>query len=143
MQRRKTIVIKKYFQYKYAFYLILAGIVVSLLFIIPYIIIKSNYDMFINTAIEFSPNLVASLNKEKSFFVYLFFSFSIIAVLSLLAIGISFTHKVAGPIYAFEKAVNELLSGKIDVVFKLRKNDELKELEILFKEIKDKIKTNL
>jgi len=142
MQRRKTIVIKKYFQYKYAFYLILTGLIVSLLFLIPYIIIKSNYDMFINTAIEFSPNLVESLNKEKNFFIYLFFSFSIIGILTLLAIGISFTHKIAGPIYAFEKAVNELLSGKLDTKFKLRKNDELKELEVLFEDIKDKLKTS-
>lgn len=141
MQRTKTIVIKKYFQYKYAFYLFLTGLIVSLLFLIPYIIIKSNYDMFINTAIEFSPNLVASLNKEKNFFIYLFFSFSIIGILSLLAIGISFTHKIAGPVYAFERAVSELLSGKLDTKFKLRKNDELKELETLFEDIKDKIKT--
>jgi signal peptidase II len=140
MQRRKTVIINKSFQYKLVIYLLLTGLTLSFLFLIPYIIIKSNYDMFINTAIEFSPNLVESLNKEKNFFIYLFFSFSVLGLLSLLAIGISFSHKIAGPVYSFQKAVNKLIDGKLDTTFKLRKNDELKELENTFEKIKEKIK---
>lgn len=53
-------------------------------------------------------------------------------VLLLLAIGIGFSilvsHRIAGPIYRFEKVLDRLAKGELDYNVSIRKKDELQEL---------------
>lgn len=52
--------------------------------------------------------------------------------------GIILSHRIAGPIYALQKNINESLLGK-KAPLKLRKNDELKELEEIHHKIYDRL----
>lgn len=70
-------------------------------------------------------------DSNSAFISYYFVSASILLLFLTLAgfiMGIILSHRVAGPVYAVEKYLNEGLNGT-DRVFKLRKNDEFKELE--------------
>ena len=54
--------------------------------------------------------------------------FIVTAGLSVVVISMFLTHRFAGPIYRFEKSVEEMLRGNFDFQIRLRKKDEGKEL---------------
>jgi len=66
-------------------------------------------------------------------------SFSVV----LFAVGKVISHKVAGPIYAFEKFMEEVLVGRISKddarSFKLRSHDEFRELEDLAHRLRERL----
>lgn len=59
-----------------------------------------------------------------------FWMISGIFLLMVGAIGFSFSKKLAGPVYAFSRYINDLKSGK-SYTFKLRKDDQMMQLEDL------------
>jgi signal peptidase II len=63
-------------------------------------------------------------------FVFTYFAISFIFCFFLAIIGRKISHRNAGPIYAFDKYVTDLLDGR-NRRFKLRSGDEFKELEAL------------
>ncbi len=78
---------------------------------------------------------------NSAFINHYFISAAILLFFLTLAgivIGMILSHRVAGPVYALEKYFNETLDG-IDRPFKLRKNDEFKELEEICTRINSKI----
>lgn len=72
-------------------------------------------------------------------FTYLAISFTFCCFLVL--IGRKISHRNAGPIYAFDKYVNDLLDGR-NRRFKLRSGDEFKQLEKLGAKIAEFLKEN-
>jgi len=51
--------------------------------------------------------------------------------------AIFYSHRVVGPVYRFEKTLGELLLGNYSIRIKIRKRDELKELEQLINRLAD------
>ncbi|MBN1113881.1 MAG: hypothetical protein JXA66_00930 [Oligoflexia bacterium] len=138
MERRKIKLIKKQFQYKYSILITLIGAFIFLLFIIPtYYIINSNYNLFINTGIQMAPEVVEALEAEKRLIVYgFFFIFSICSIL-LFIVSITFTHKIAGPVFALERSITKLLNGNLQDTMSLRKSDDLQELEQVYERVRE------
>ena len=57
---------------------------------------------------------------------------ALILVLVLVFIGtILFSHRVTGPIYRLERAIEEFVSGNLKERIRLRKTDEFKEIETM------------
>lgn len=54
----------------------------------------------------------------------------------LLLMGMYYSSKIAGPLYAFQNYIEKLKNGE-DAVFTLREDDELKELEEVAKDIRE------
>lgn len=52
----------------------------------------------------------------------------IVLILAMAIVSIFVSHKIAGPIYRFEKSAKAIEGGDLTPKFKLRKGDELKEL---------------
>lgn len=80
-------------------------------------------------------------DSNSSFISYYFIcGFIVLLFLSLTGFitGIILSHRVAGPIYALEKYLNDTLDGTTRD-FKLRKNDEFKELEEICTKLNSKI----
>lgn len=80
-------------------------------------------------------------DSNSSFISYYFIcGFILLLFLTLTGFitGIILSHRVAGPIYALEKYLNETLEGTTRD-FKLRKNDEFKELEEICSKLNSKI----
>lgn len=66
-----------------------------------------------------------------------------ISISILAIISIYITHKLAGPIYRFEKTVKDLINGDLSVRIRLRKKDDLKELANLFNQLLGNIDKSL
>lgn len=60
-----------------------------------------------------------------------------ISIPILAIISIYVTHKLAGPIYRFEKMLKEMIDGDLSVRIRLRKGDDLKELACLLNQLLD------
>lgn len=65
----------------------------------------------------------------------------ILAVLIFLA-GIIISHKIAGPMYRFERSAEAIRDGDLSVSFKIRKNDEMKETASILEEMVDSLQTD-
>jgi signal peptidase II len=57
---------------------------------------------------------------------------SAFGMIFVYGVCIFFSHSIAGPIYRFEKVLNELADGNLDVRLKLRKMDEFHEVAEAF-----------
>ena len=60
------------------------------------------------------------------------FNTSVMALFLTFALVLFFSHFIAGPIYRFEKTLEQMRDGHLDVTVHLRKWDELKEVGDLF-----------
>jgi lipoprotein signal peptidase len=71
--------------------------------------------------------------------VFLLFGLvNLFLALAAFCFGIYFSHRIAGPIYAIRKFFNELQEGKKSA-FKLRENDEFRELEEVINKVAEKL----
>ena len=69
--------------------------------------------------------------------------FIVTAGLSVVIISMFLTHRFAGPIFRFEKSVEEMLRGNFDFEIRLRKKDEGKELAAMINRLINMISSNL
>jgi nitrogen fixation/metabolism regulation signal transduction histidine kinase len=58
----------------------------------------------------------------------------LLVIIQIVLLTVFFSHKVAGPIYRFEKACNSVIEGDYTSVIKLRKGDEMQNLATLLNE---------
>ena len=137
--RRRQIVINKSFQYKYTFINSLIASVAFLTLMVPILyILNNNYKLLINISAKVSPEILTSLRSEQMIINYSFIALFIVTSLVILIVNLHLSNKIAGPIYAFSKAVSELLLKKnYRYNLNLRKYDNIKELEPLFNTIRE------
>lgn len=117
------------FQLKYCFLLLGIGFGISLITAV------FSFTYMRVTMIELIGNNKTLLDKFLIPYIITFFLISIGFSAGLFTVGKIISHKIAGPIYAFEKYLTDLIDGK-SRPFKLRSQDEFKELEELGRKIK-------
>lgn len=66
-----------------------------------------------------------------------------ISISILAIISVYITHKLAGPIYRFEKTAKDVINGDLSVRIRLRKKDDLKDLANLFNQLLGNIDRSL
>lgn len=120
LRKRHWINVK--FQLKYCFFLSGVGLSVGL------ILMVFSYTYLKVTMIELTGQNTVILNKFLIPYVITFALINIGFSVALFAIGKVISHKIAGPVYAFEKFIMDSLEGK-NRPFKLRAKDEFKHLE--------------
>ncbi len=130
--RKKVWVIPK-FQIKYIFVLISVGF--------GFAIISGVFAFtFLKITIDELAQYQSLIMQQKFLNPFLItYSFICLAFLIILfLVGRIISHRTAGPIYAFELYVNDLISGK-DRKFKVRAGDELTHLEDIAERLRKKI----
>tara|TARA_Y100001958_G_C21229051_1_gene554601 strand:- start:959 stop:1897 length:939 start_codon:yes stop_codon:yes gene_type:complete len=130
---RRNFWINPSFQLKYCFILSLIGLSFA---IISGVFSYSYLQITIDDLVLGSPQLMERRFLIPFFQTYLVMTF--VFLLALFVLGRVLSHRIAGPIYAFEKFLEDLLEGK-DRDLRLRAGDEFKHLE----EVAEKIKIKL
>lgn len=121
---RKSYWINPQFQLKYCFMLVLCGLGLTL--------ILGVYS-YTYLSVAITELRTASMIAPKTFlgpFVMTFGIVSLTFCAVLFVVGLVLSHRAAGPLYAFEKFINDHIDGK-QPKLKLRAGDEFKELEKL------------
>jgi signal peptidase II len=130
---RKQYWINKRFQLKYC--LILMGVGLSL----TVISLVFSYTYLRVTISELVGNNQFLLNKFLGPFVITYAIICVTFCAILFAVGRLISHRIAGPLYAFEKFLTEVLDGK-ERGLKLRAGDEFKHLEELAEKVREELK---
>lgn len=129
---RKRYWVNMSFQLKYSFLLVGIGLslaTISLVFSYTYMRVAIQ---------ELVGNNAFLLNK---FMVPYVITFTIIAIgfcAILFAVGRVISHRIAGPLYAFERFLNTTLEGKASIL-KLRAGDEFQHLEELAEQVNQRL----
>lgn len=123
------------FQLRYCFFMMGIGLaltLISLVFSYTYIRVSISDLTAGNTFL---------INKFLTPFVITYVSIAIGFSAILFTLGKIMSHRIAGPLYAFERFLDETLKGK-DTELKLRAGDQFKHLEELAVTIKKKLNEN-
>lgn len=80
-----------------------------------------------------------SMSKQIPDNIYRFYTLLLICFLGMtvlnIFIGVFLSHKIAGPIYAFEMRIKNISNGDISTLVDLRKGDLLRDFETSFNEM--------
>jgi len=127
---RKKYWINIQFQLKYCFFLMGVGLGIGLISVV----FSYTYMRVTLEALVGANEMI--LHKYLLPYVLVFSMITVGFTSVLFALGKFISHKVAGPVYSFEKFLNDLLSG-VSRPFKLRTKDEFKHLEPLAESIRE------
>ncbi len=118
---RKTVWVNPHFQFRYIFTIVTIGFCFALINgVFAYTFLKITIDDLVVGPARF---------MENRFLVPFLQTYSVITVgfiCSLIVLGRILSHRTAGPIYAFEKYIHDLLNGK-ERRLRLRKGDEFRD----------------
>lgn len=130
--QRRRYIINPYFQLKYL------SIVVILVLVV---LLVSTY--FVKLVIETTPVLENLTDLEVIAVTRLVFRtvlyVSIVFTVVIIVLGIFTTHRIAGPLYVFNKMFNLIADGDLTIHLRLRKSDELQNLALSFQNMVDKL----
>lgn len=129
--------INQRFQIKFAAVFISIGLALTLItFVFSYTYIKLSLTEIVGTNQEL-------LNKYLTTFVFSFFALFAVFSMTLFAISKRISHQIAGPVFAFERFLTDVLDEKnyknSNLKLKLRAGDDFKHLEVVAENIKIKI----
>ena len=121
--KRKRIIVKQALQLKYLGFILMTIVTIML----P--VLWGLYYKTTNSIVEMNHPRILSIitNLNKTLLV----DVGIVAII-ILAVAVFLSHKLAGPIYRFEKSTEIIGSGDLTYRVHLRKYDELRELENRF-----------
>src|SRR4051794_5386801 len=112
---RRTFLIDREFQLKYAGLLLLAGLMISAGFAIVALLARADALRNAGVTEPVDPLLVGLL-----------FIAVLISAAAMGLVGLVLTHRVAGPVYVMTQYVGQLAAGRYPRVRNLRRSDELK-----------------
>lgn len=134
---RKGFWVNRHFQFKYSMMITTVGLfltMISLVFSYTYLKVSIQ---------EIAGNNPIIVQKFTQPFIVSFLVLAITFSLVLFSAGKMISHRIAGPIYAFERFLREILTGKgltkTGPALKLRSGDEFIHLEKLAEEVRNKV----
>ncbi len=126
--KRKTFYIKKEFQFKFIMkfcLIILAGVIIStgLLFLFSQETLTSSFEnsrlVIKNTGIAILPSIIITN----------LITLGIICI-AAIAVTLFISHRIAGPMFRFEKDLEKISNGDLSVSINLRKKDQFSEMAL-------------
>ncbi len=134
---RKVFWVNKRFQIKYSALFMCVGLFLTLISLV------FSYTYLKVTIEEISGQNPILIQKFSQPFLYSFLVLAVTFSIVLFGIGKMISHRIAGPLYAFERFLTEILDGKgltkNGAALKLRAGDDFKHLEALAEKIKAKL----
>ncbi|MFZ3228616.1 MAG: signal peptidase II [Pseudobdellovibrio sp.] len=134
---RKVFWVNKRFQIKYSALFMAVGLFLTLISLV------FSYTYLKVTIEEVGGKNPLLITKFAEPFLYSFLALAITFSIVLFSIGKMISHRIAGPLYAFERFLNEVLDGKgltkQGAALTLRAGDDFKHLEKLADQIRIKL----
>ena len=134
--KRHNIFIKKSFQLKIAFIAFFSILIIAIMVGIDvyFTINNTMLEMF-----KLEPEFVTAIKSINN----ILFLKIIIYLIIVFSISFFISHKIAGPIFRFEKTCEKVLDGDLTTRVNLRKLDALKDLQIKYNLMIDSIQIKL
>ena len=134
--KRRTIFVKKKLQLRYMALIILS--VLAGLLIMAY-----ELTFTLNEVFDHYPVLLQPLYDHFPSLAYSFIYKLIIYVVFIVLISAILSHKMAGPVYRFEQTCKAIAKGDFSQRVRLRKGDQLMELQEEFNKMMDRVEAEI
>ena len=146
--RRRTYVIQKNFQTRFILRFIL--VIVGATLLSTGALLGVFYFKFQFGGADLN-NLIIMITPEGTTEVSSLFKIVLIPILSantlilcvIVPYSLVYSHKVAGPVYRFQKSLDLLLEGQLDFMIRLRKKDEFKNIAEKMNSLIDYMRRNI
>ena len=146
--RRRTYVIEKNFQTRFILRFIL--VIVGATLLSTGALLGVFYFKFQFGGADLN-NLIIMITPEGTTEVSSLFKIVLIPILSantlilcvIVPYSLVYSHKVAGPVYRFQKSLDLLLEGQLDFMIRLRKKDEFKNIAEKMNSLIDYMRRNI
>jgi hypothetical protein len=146
--RRKTYVIEKNFQTRFILRFIL--VIVGATLLSTGALLGVFYFKFQFGGADLN-NLIIMITPEGTTDVSSLFGIVLIPILAanmlilcvIVPYSLVYSHKVAGPVYRFQKSLDMLLEGQLDFMIRLRKKDEFKSIAEKMNSLIDYMRRNI
>lgn len=129
--QRKTIIVKQKLQYRYMF-------IISFTSLVAFMLVALDVIWNIYKVVERHPAMLPLLDEFFATAPLMFVKLVIYILIVIIASAV-ISHKIAGPIYKFEKICEKIAEGDLTQRVFLRKGDALVELQMAFNNMMDKI----
>lgn len=131
-------------QLKYAALLSLtAGFISLLMIFVMAWFIQRNYTLFMADELGVSAQVVEIVRNEQQLLEVSLFLLFIFSITVMFAASFYVTRRLTGPVAALERQLLLYAQGEWNRPFRLRKNDEFKELEKLMNDVRSQIVAEL
>lgn len=134
---RKTFWVNRKFQLKHSLLFMMSGLfltLVSAVFSYTYLRVS------LQELVGYNPLLIEKFTRP---FLVTYIVLALIFSILLFSLGKLMSHRIAGPIYAFERFLRDILEGKgltrPGAALQLRNNDDLKHLEELAEQVRTQL----
>jgi signal transduction histidine kinase len=146
--KRTQYIIAKQFQLRFSILLSVVGVAVTAIIgFILYGVLAKTQSLLLGTNIVLSPEVIDFLQQQRSLFLYSLLGTFVGVTVVLLVMGIFVSHRLAGPIFAIGRKMNDLSQGNFNATLHLRKNDEFQDLKDKFnnlvKSLQNQVKSEL
>ena len=146
--RRKTYVIERNFQTRFILRFIL--VIVGATLVSTGALLGVFYFKFQFGTAELN-NLIIMITPEGTTDVSSLFKIVLIPILAanllilcvIVPYSLVYSHKVAGPVYRFQKSLDMILEGQLDFMIRLRKKDEFKNIAEKMNSLIDYMRRNI
>lgn len=132
-RRRTQYLVAKSFQIRFSLLLTVVGLfITAVVGFILYGVLAETQSLFIGTGIATSPQVIDYLSQQRSMYLYSLLGIFVCVTLVLMIFGIFVSHRLAGPIFAISRKMNELCHGDFNATLELRSADEFQELKEVY-----------
>lgn len=126
--KRRVFLINKNFQLKFIFYTIFMNILfLSVLFISYHIFFSEMMNQALQVGLEKEDPYYYFLEEQQSIMINIYIFLSSISFLVLFSIGVFYSHRISGPIYAINNYIRKIVNEENVADLKLRDTDNFKE----------------
>ncbi len=130
VQKRTQYVVAAGFQFRFALLLIgVAALVTLVVGFQVYRVLFKTQALLMETGVVLSPQVIDFIRDQKSLYIHSLFWVFVGVTLLLLVFSIFISHRLAGPIFALTRKMNELAAGNFNATVNFRKGDEFQELK--------------
>lgn len=134
---RKTFWVNRKFQLKHSLLFMVTGLFLSL---VSAVFSYTYLRVSLQELVGYNPLLIDKFTRP---FLVTFVILALIFSMLLFSVGKLMSHRIAGPIYAFERFLKDILEGKgltrPGAALQLRNNDDLKHLEELAEQVRARL----
>ena len=137
--KRRTFLVKKGLQFRYI------GLVLAVLVLTS---VVTGYTVFATCWTIFGEKLANVYPQGRLVYVLRNVNMALVRNLLFISpiifiIGLLSSHKIAGPLYRIEKAIDDISKGSIGLKIKLRRGDELKDLADVVNILTDNLRNSV
>lgn len=143
-RRRKKLLIEKDFQYRFTLKLcLISGILFAIFTAISLFFIRLSYEMLIQSALIQMPEMVTKLRWEfRSLSMAMLVNWTLF-VGAIFLVGVIYTQRIAGPVYALRRKLQDVAKDLRFSKIKLRQGDEFHSLETSYNRVVDVLQGHL